>query len=233
MTPPARPKRTDHADVTVADLATAVRPGRCAVVTMELQQGIVGRRSAFAQLAAAAEDGQIVRHAGELVRAARRAGVPVVHCTAELRADGAGSAANCRLLAAALRHPDHVTVGSPGAALVPELGPEPSDLVCPRLHGVSPFTGTPLDRWLRNLGVTAVVVAGVSLNVGVLGLVVEAVNLGYEVVVVEDAVCGVPETYARAVLDHTVSLLATVAPVADVAAHWEGWTGFGADLPRG
>jgi nicotinamidase-related amidase len=188
---------------------------------MELQQGVVGGRSAFVDLAAAADAGQVVRHAGELVRAARRAGVPVVHCTAELRTDGAGSVANCRLLAAALRHPDHVAVGSPGAALVPELGPEPSDLVCPRLHGVSPFIGTPLDRWLRNLGATVVVVAGVSLNVGVLGLVIEAVNLGYEVVVAEDAVCGVPESYARAVLDHTVPLLATVAPVADVTACWE------------
>lgn len=206
----------------MVDLAVVVGPGRCAVVTMELQQGVVGSRSTFVELVAAADAGQVVRHAGELVRAARRAGVPVVHCTAELRADGAGSAANCRLLAAALRHPDHVAVGSPGAALVPELGPEASDLVSPRLHGVSPFTGTSLDRWLRNLGVTAIVVAGVSLNVGVLGLVIEAVNLGYEVVVAEDAVCGVPEAYARAVLDHTVSLLATVATVADVAACWEG-----------
>ncbi len=206
----------------MADLAAAVRPGRCAVVTMELQRGVVGDRSSFAELVAAAEAARVVPHAAELVRAARRAGVPVVHCTAELRADAKGSAANCRLLAAAVRHPGHIVVGSPGAEVVPELGPEPSDLVCPRLHGVSPFTGTALDRWLRNLGVAAIVVAGVSLNVGVLGLVIEAVNLGYEVVVAEDGVCGVPYDYARAVLEHTVPLLATVASVADVAACWAG-----------
>ena len=52
------------------------------------------------------------------------------------------------------------------------------------------------------------VAAGVSLNLGIPGLALEAVNLGYRVTVVTDAVAGVPEEYALAVLEHTVSLLA-------------------------
>ncbi len=48
---------------------------------------------------------------------------------------------------------------------------------------MSPFTGTSLDTWLRSLGVETVVATGVSVNLGVLGLAIEAVNLGYRVVV--------------------------------------------------
>ena len=78
----------------------------------------------------------------------------------------------------------------------PTLGPEPSDYVSARRHGVSPFGGTSLDATLRGLGVTTVVATGVSLNLGIPGLAIEAVNLGYRVVLPQDAVCGVPADYA-------------------------------------
>ncbi len=101
-----------------------------------------------------------------------------------------------------------------------ELGPEPSDLVSTRLHGVSPFTGTSLDTWLRNLGVRTVVATGVSVNLGVLGLAIEAVNLGYQVVVVRDAVAGLPQEYADAVLDNTFPLISTLTTVDELVAAW-------------
>ena len=100
------------------------------------------------------------------------------------------------------------------------LGPEPGDLVSTRLHGVSPFTGTSLDTWLRNLGVTTVVATGVSVNLGVLGLAIEAVNLGYQVVVVRDAVAGIPAAYADAVLENTFPLISTLATVDQLVTAW-------------
>jgi nicotinamidase-related amidase len=83
---------------------------------------------------------------------------------------------------------------------------------------VSPFLGTTLDPTLRALGVGTVVATGVSLNLGIVGLAVEAVNLGYRVVVVRDAVCGVPAEYAEAVLRHTLSLVAMSATTDEVMA---------------
>ncbi len=127
-------------------------------------------------------------------RAARSHRVPVVHCTAEFRADRAGSTVNCQLVAAVLRNPDHLLAGTPATEIIAELGPEPADLVSSRLHGVSPFTGTSLDTWLRNLGVRTVVATGVSVNLGVLGLAIEAVNLGYQVVVPRTRWPGSPRT---------------------------------------
>ena len=188
----------------------------CAVLTMELQRGVMGDLASFPALRDAADDVDLTAHASALVAAARRLGLPVVHCTAEFRADRAGSAANTPLHSAVLRRPAHLLEGTAAVELVPELGPEPGDLVIPRRHGVSPFSGTALDATLRNLGVSVVVVAGVSVNLGVLGLAIEAVNLGYQVVVATDAVCGVPVEYARSVLAESIALIATLASTADL-----------------
>jgi nicotinamidase-related amidase len=112
--------------------------------------------------------------------------------------------------------------GTPSAEVVPELGQQPSDLVVPRLHGMTPFTGTSLDAVLRNLGVTTVVASGVSLNVGVTGMVIEAVGLGYEVVVAPDAVAGLPHEYAEQVLTHTIPVIAYRIPTAQIIETWQG-----------
>jgi nicotinamidase-related amidase len=202
------------------DLAALVAPEHTAVLTMEMQRGVVGDLSPIPDLADEVERGGVVKRAAELLAAARAHGVRVVHCTAEFRADRAGSAANCPMLAVMARQPGHLLVGSDAARVVDALGPEPDDLVSSRLHGISPFTGTALDATLRNLGVTTVVATGVSVNLGVLGLAIEAVNLGYRVVVATDAVAGVPRDYADMVMANTIALLATRATVADIVHAW-------------
>jgi nicotinamidase-related amidase len=195
------------------DLADVARPAHTAVLTMEIQRGVVGDLSAFPELADAAAKAGVIPNTARLVSRARQLGVPVIHCTAEFRPDRAGTAVNTQLIAAALRNPDHMLAGTPPAELVHELGPAPSDLVSSRLSGVSPFIGTSLDTWLRNLGVRTVVATGLSVNLGVLGLVIEAVNLGYQVVVPRDAVAGIPEDYAESVLKNTFPLVATLTTV--------------------
>ena len=147
-------------------LAELVDPAHCAVVTSEVQRGVVGERSALPELAAAA--GPIIERLAVLCGAARAAGVRVIHATAARRADAAGSNTNARLFAA----------------------------------------------------VQTLVVTGVSVNVAVTNLVMDAVNHGYQVVVPRDAVCGIPQSYADAVLDGTISLLATLTTVDDLVAAW-------------
>ena len=202
------------------DLAAMAAPGRTAVLTMEIQRGVVGDLTAFPQLAQAADRVGLVANTARLLQAARRLGVPVIHCTAEFRADRAGSVVNCQLIAAMVRNPEHLLVGTAPTELIHELGPEPGDLVCPRLHGVSPFSGTSLDIWLRSLGVETVVATGVSVNLGVLGLAIEACNLGYQVVVPRDAVAGLPAEYADAVLDNTFPLISTLTTTDALLTAW-------------
>ncbi len=191
--------------------------GRGVILTMEVQRGVVGDLSSFPELAEAVRAVHVVDNIARLLGAARASGTPVVHCTAGFRADRLGSAPNAPLITVMLRRPGHLLEGTEAVDLVPELGPEPGDLISARRHGVSPFTGTDLDATLRNLGVRTVVATGVSLNLGIVGLAIEAVNLGYQVVVATDAVAGIPADYADAVLRHTLGLVATLATTDEIA----------------
>jgi len=201
-------------------LRDLVAKGRCAVVVMELQRGVVGDLACIPELGKAVAEAGVITQTAALLRAARAAGVRVIHCTAAFRRDRAGSPGNVPLVNQLLRNPEHLVVGSPAAEVVPELGPEPEDLVSQRFHGMSPFHGTSLEPWLRSEGATTVIAAGVSLNVGITGLVIEAVNRCYRVVVARDCVAGWPLEYGEMVLEKTVGQLATLATAAEIAAAW-------------
>jgi nicotinamidase-related amidase len=201
------------------DLAALVEPGTTAVVTSEIQNGVVGPESALPALAEAARQGMIPATA-RLVRAARAAGVQVVHATAYQRPDLKGTNSNARLFLGVQRSPVRFLPGTAAVEVVAEVGVEPEDLVLTRTHGLNPMAGTDLDPILRNLGVTTLVAAGVSVNVAITNLVMDAVNRGYQVVLPRDAVCGLPADYADAIIDNTLSLLATVTTVDELSAIW-------------
>jgi biuret amidohydrolase len=66
--------------------------------------------------------------------------------------------------------------------------------------------------------VTSLVIAGVSLNVAIPNLVMDAVNLGYRVVLARDAVAGVPASYGEQVLENTLALLAELVTTDELVA---------------
>ena len=212
------PSDTLAARMAAPALVDLVDPATTALVTSEVQHGVVGERSALPELAVAATP--MVERLGVLCAAARSAGVRVIHATASRREDGAGSNLNARLFRAVRKSPVALLPGSLESRVVAELGPEPEDLVLNRLHGLSPMAGTDLDPILRNLGVRTLIVTGVSVNVAITNLVMDAVNLGYQVVLPRDGVCGLPQGYADAVIDNTLALLATVTTVDDLVAAW-------------
>lgn len=205
-------------------LAALVDPSSTAVLTMELQRGVVGPGAMMPALAEQVAATGAIAAAASVCEAARAVGARVVHCTMETRPDGAGGAVNCRILGLADRMrrdgSSPTESGTEGARLVPELGEDPRDLVVSRWHGLTPFTSTPLDQTLRNLGVATVVATGVSVNVGIVGLCLSAVDLGYQVVLVRDAVSGVPAAYAESVIDNTLAMVATVVTASELLAAW-------------
>jgi nicotinamidase-related amidase len=203
------------------DLATLVDPRHTALVTSECQEGIIGAASRLGPLADVVREHDVIGRIAELATLARERGVPVVHCMVVTRPDHGGSQANCPLLAFARRGSGGPLLpGSPEARLVAALGPVTEDYLVSRLHGVSPFHGTELDVILRSLGVRTVLATGVSLNVALLGLTIEAVNCGYQVVLPLDATAGTPPNYVALLVEHTLRLLATVTTAAAVAAAW-------------
>jgi nicotinamidase-related amidase len=202
------------------DLAALLEPSRTAVLVMECQQGIVGSGAGrLSALGEAVERHGTIGHIARLLKAARRVKVPVFHLTVGRRPDSGGSTANCLLLAVG-RKGTPLVPGSPQHAIVRALAPREGDYVVNRFHGVTPFHATELDQMLRNLGVRTVVATGVSVNVGITGLTIEAVNCGYQVVIPRQAVTGTPDEYVDAVFANTLRLLATVTDVDDVVGAW-------------
>jgi biuret amidohydrolase len=207
--------------VPAPDLRDLVASGHTALVLQEVQRGVMGTESALPALADAATRSGATANIARLVVAARGAAVPVIHCTAETLSGPGGGAFgsnhNARLFGGVRR------AGAPSSSWsvpLPEVGPEPGDLILPRYHGLSPLTGTQLDSVLRNEGVTTVVVVGVSLNVAIPNLVFDAVNRSYQVVLVTDAVAGVPDGYGEQIIEHTLALVSTLATTDRVIAAW-------------
>jgi nicotinamidase-related amidase len=202
------------------DLGGLLEPSRAALLLMECQEGIIGEGGTLSALADAVRRNGTVPQIARVLGAARSRGVPVFHCLMARRPDGAGAAANCLLLAATRKSARPLLPGSPQQTPVAALAPADGEWVVTRWHGVTPFHGTELDALLRNLGVRTVVAVGVSVNIGILGLVIEAVNAGYQVVIPTEAVAGTPDEYVAAVMEHTLRLLATLAPVDRVVGVW-------------
>jgi nicotinamidase-related amidase len=200
------------------DLAELAAPAHTAIVTQECQGAVIGPNAGLGVLAKEARR-EALPNIERLLPAARDAGVKVVHCLVQRRPDGLGGNHNAKIFA--IGSGVDIAPGSPGASLLPELGPAATDVVLRRSHGVGPMGGTDLDITLRNLEVSTIVAVGVSVNVAITNLVMDAVNLAYRVVVPRDAVAGIPTEYATSIIDNTLSLLATVTSTDDLIEAWK------------
>lgn len=201
----------------VRSLDELIDPRSTALLTQECQKGAIGAGALWPALADAAAP--IVRNVTALVHAARGAEVPVFHCLVAKRPDLRGSNRNAPLFRAATR-PGRFDAGSAATELIPALAGDRRDVVLHRTHGISPLYRTGLDAMLRNLGVRTIVATGVSVNVAIFALALDAVNASYRVVIPRDAVAGVPRNYAARVVDHSLALLATIVTTEDLTGRW-------------
>lgn len=201
-------------------LSDIVRPASTAILCMEMQRGVVGDLSNLRSLRQAVEASEMPRRLSALMDAGRRVGVPIAYCNMVRYADSERNGTNCPILARLARYEGHLVHGSASAEIIPELSILPGELVSERSHGLSPFAGTGLDDWLRSRGVRTVIATGVSVNVGILGMSIEAVGHGYEVVVPSDCTSGFPQEYVEAVLANSLAAVATIVKSADIIDAW-------------
>lgn len=202
-------------------LAEQLDPATTVLLTVECQEGVVGRESALPELAEAARSSGALGNVARLVAAAHEAGVQVMHAVAERRLDGRGANGNARLFRAAARLPVQQHSGSAAVRIAEPIEVADEDLVVRRLHGLSPVAGTDVDALLRNLGCRTLIVTGVSANVAIPNAVFDAVNLGYTVVVPGDAVAGVPVDYTPAMIRNTLALVSTVTTTGEMLGCWK------------
>jgi nicotinamidase-related amidase len=199
------------------DLSRYLSTSSCSVLVFECQEGVVGAGSLLPTLAQSVRDGGVIDSIAGLLSSARTAGVNVLYCNAEKRLDGIGNPFNTPL---------EMRMRAQGGG-VPEIGdvvaevaPKDGDVVIRREHGMTGFYESGLDAYLRNMGTKTVILTGVSVNVGVLGTAIEAVNRGYTVVVPTDCVAGDPPEYAEAALRYSVRNIAFLSTREEIETIW-------------
>ncbi len=197
-----------------------VEPSSTVLITHEMQRGVVGdlARPGMAPAVAVAE-AKVIPVLADLLATGRRAGVPVVHVAAVFRRPELGGFHNSPILQARAVGDTFLLEGSPEVDPVPDLFDE-GDIVLHRYHGMSAYAGTELDWILKSVGAKTVVVTGVSLNRGVFGTTIEAVNYGYQVVLPRDCVAGYPKEYGEMVLEHSLAALAWLTDATELTAAW-------------
>jgi biuret amidohydrolase len=201
------------------DVRPLVAPATTALLINEVQPSTV-RGGVGLAVAGARILPDIVR----LATTARSRGVQVVHCIKVFRRDALARNRNVVLY----RLRGQVETGPveadsrpvEGSAVLPELGPAEADIVMTRLHGMGAACDTGVVPVLRNLGVTTVVVVGVSLNIGVPNTVMDLVNQAFDVVVPRDAVAGTPDEYGEAMIANTLRFLATITTTDQLIEAW-------------
>jgi nicotinamidase-related amidase len=201
------------------DMGPLLQPGRVAVLLSEVQRRIIGDLANNAPLAQAAAQVGVIGASARLARLAREHGAPVIHCLAVTAPGRFGGNTNARLFKGSSKAGERPPYDKAGDTPCQEVWQE-GDILSPREHGLHPMADNQLDRRLRNQGITTVIVAGVSLNVALVGMVEEAVNSSYQVIVAKDACAAYPVEYGPAVLANTMSLISTLATVDEIAAAW-------------
>lgn len=100
-------------------------------------------------------------------------------------------------------------VAAKGYEFVPDIAPQPQDILVPKKHP-SAFFGTPLASYLIDAGADSLVVTGCTTSGCVRGSVVDAFSYNFRVAVPEDAV------YDRSRTSHLVNLFDMGSKYADV-----------------
>jgi len=80
----------------------------------------------------------------------------------------------------------HALKGSEGAKIIEELSPKPREIIVEK-RLLSGFFGTDLDFTLREKKVDTVIVVGIATDVCLLKTALDAFELGYQVIVPQDA----------------------------------------------
>ena len=202
---------------TLSELAA---PHRTALLFFEMQRGVVGDLATSAELRDAVDRSGVVARLAGLARAARGAQVTVIHCTAQMRADRVGTSINSPVVAAMAKVRTHILAGTEAVDPLSELGPDPRDLVVSRTSGLAAFSASRLDTSLRALRCEPVVLAGLTLSLGILGSAIEAIDLGYNVVIPRDGVVDLDDDYGEMVWRRTISLIATRTSVKELVDFW-------------
>ncbi len=194
-------------------------PATTALLVIECQNGVVGRDSVLPALAEAAAP--IFPIINRLAAGARAAGVLVAYLIYLPVLGNRSSNRKPPMQRFVAPQMADWTPGHPAILVVPEIETDERDLVLIRHSGLSPVHGTETFEVLRNIGITTLVLTGVSTNIAIPVSATGAVDEGFDVIVPRDAVAGTPREHHDSMLDNTIRMLATMTTADELLEAWK------------
>jgi biuret amidohydrolase len=194
----------------------------CALLVNECQRGLIEPEHAlFPGIAEQAQVRGIAARIARLADVFRAASQPVIFIHVSHRPDFAGFAVNNPAVAY-VRRVGGLCEGSVQVEPVAELVPQPSDHLVLRHSGMTVFYGNHLDSLLRNLQVRTLVMAGVSTNAAIPGMLLGGLDRGFHCVVPEDCIAGADPVSHEALMTHLIRPLAQVSSSQEISAALPG-----------
>ena len=199
-------------------MVNPIDPGSTALFVMDMQVDAVGEHGVSAEAGAWRHERSqnAIAHIQALLKAARSAGVHVVHVHHVRYGDGRDGPANAPLFRA-LAEGGGFVPGSAGVQAVPGLAPEAGDLVVHKTR-VSAFHGSDLEIKLAALGVTRILMTGTWTNFSVESTCRYGADAGYEMVLIADATCTMDADWQQASENFALTQLVEMAATAEVVA---------------
>lgn len=120
---------------------------------------------------------EIIPNVQRLLTACRSKGLPIIFANDSFLPDDF-------MFAQTGRKP-HAIMGTEGAKVIAELGPEETDIILPKRR-LSAFFGTGLETRLREMGVGIIAVAGITTPICVLSTVLDGMAHDFRMILLED-----------------------------------------------
>jgi nicotinamidase-related amidase len=187
----------------------SVQHRKAALVIVDPQNDLLSSDGAMWDLVGdGVRDSRVVEHLVELRNAARLAEIPIVYSPHEIGRTDHREWRHLNFLDRVLHERRIFDSQSSGTDWFPELEPDADTIVCSPHKTLSGFWTSDIATQLRRRDIQTIVLAGMIANLCVESHLRDAIECGFDVVVVSDATCGTSEDATKASLA-TFDLLAT------------------------
>lgn len=190
---------------------------RCALIIQDLQNDVIIDGGAFADSGAPehAKEQNVVKNAKRLAEACRLKGIPVIHVWYVVDEGCPGLKLNAPLFEGVAK--GALVRGSWGAAPAEGLEPQPGDFVVEKTR-MSAWQGTNLENILQGTGRDTIIVTGAWTNMSIEHTSRTGADMGYYVVVPEDACSTMNADWHNASINYALQNVASVVNVDSVIA---------------
>ena len=199
-------------------MAITIDKEHSALLAMDFENDLVHGDGAFKDFGFAqmVRDNDVLGKTARLLDAARRAGLKVIYVSVKWR-PGHPEANRSAGLFQAVVDANALVEGTWGASIHEAVAPREGEPVVTK-RAASAFTGSDLANLLSAAGITTLLLTGVATNFVVEGTAREAVDRGYNVVVVGDCCASMSQEVHDSALSNALPFLTTITPSEEVIA---------------